>query len=166
MIFQGANPIFNVGSLSNLSIYVAVINAASFIGIAACFMVIGFHMRNTLDKDLKELGTLKAVGYRGGQIVMSYALQFLFLGLIGGMIGVGISQCIMPIVIKSIATDIGFVWNAVFLGVEVGKNLLIILLVTVAVTVFLARGIFRLRPVEAIQEREKVIPGRKSRMDI
>ncbi|WP_160561797.1 ABC transporter permease [Parablautia muri] len=151
---------------NNLSIYVAVINAASFIGIAACFMVIGFHMRNTLDKDFKELGTLKAVGYRGGQIVMSYTLQFLFLGLLGGMTGVGISQCIMPIVIKSIATDIGFVWNAVFLGFEAGKNLLIILLVTVAVTVFLSKGIFRLRPVEAIQERDKMIPGRKSRMDI
>lgn len=151
---------------NNLSIYVAVINAASFIGIAACFMVIGFHMRNTLDKDLRELGTLKAVGYRGGQIVMSYALQFLFLGLIGGMAGVGISQCIMPMVIKSIATDIGFVWNAVFLGVEAGKNLLVILLVTVAVTVFLSKGIFKLRPVEAIQERDKMIPGRKSRMDI
>lgn len=151
---------------NNLSIYVAVINAASFIGIAACFMVIGFHMRNTLDKDLKELGTLKAVGYRGGQIVMSYALQFLFLGLTGGMTGVGISQCIMPIVIRSIATDIGFVWKAVFLEVEAGKNLLIILLVTVAVTVFLSKGIFKLRPVEAIQERDKMIPGRKSRMDI
>ncbi|MBD5543496.1 MAG: ABC transporter permease [Lachnospiraceae bacterium] len=151
---------------NNLSIYVAVINAASFIGIAACFMVIGFHMWNTLDKDLKELGTLKAVGYRSGQIVMSYVLQFLFLGLLGGMAGVGISQCIMPMVIKSIANDIGFVWNAVFLGLEAGKNLLVILLVTMAVTVFLSKGIFRLRPVEAIQEREKVIPGRKSRMDI
>lgn len=144
----------------------AVINAASFIGIAACFMVIGFHMRNTLDKDLKELGTLKAVGYRGGQIVMSYALQFLFLGSLGGMTGVGISQCIMPMVIKSIAMDIGFVWSAVFLGFEAGKNLLIILLVTVAVTELLSKGIFRLRPVEAIQERDKMIPGRKSRMDI
>ena len=36
---------------------------------------------------LKELGTLKAVGYGGGQIVMSYVLQFLFLGLAGGMAG-------------------------------------------------------------------------------
>ena len=151
---------------NNLSIYVAVINAASVMGIAACFMVIAFHMRNTLDKDLKELGTLKAAGYRGGHIVLSYALQFLFLGLLGGMAGVGISQCIMPMVIKSIATDIGFVWNAVFLGFEAGKNLMVILLVTVAVTVFLSKGIFRLRPVEAIQEREKVVPGRKSRMDI
>ncbi len=151
---------------NNLSIYVAVINAASVMGIAACFMVIAFHMRNTLDKDLKELGTLKAVGYRGGHIVLSYALQFLFLGLLGGMAGVGISQCIMPMVIKSIATDIGFVWNDVFLGFEAGKNLMVILLVTVAVTVFLTKGIFRLRPVEAIQEREKVVPGRKSRMDI
>ena len=57
---------------NNLNIYVAVMNAASFIGVAACFMVVWFHMRNTLDKDLKELGTLKAVGYGGGQIVMSY----------------------------------------------------------------------------------------------
>lgn len=150
---------------NNLNIYVAVMNAASFIGIAACFMVIWFHMRNTLDKDLKELGTLKAVGYGGGQIVMSYVLQFLFLGLAGGMAGIGLSQCIMPEVIKNIATDIGFVWNTAFLGRAAGRNLLTVLLVIGAVTLFLSRGIFRIRPVEAIQERGKVQPsGRKGGM--
>ena len=150
---------------NNLNIYVAVMNAAFFIGIAACFMVIGFHMRNTLDKDLKELGTLKAVGYGGGQIVMSYVLQFLFLGFAGGIAGIGISQCIMPAVIKNIATDIGFVWNTVFLGRAAGRNLLVILLIIGAVTLFLSRGIFRIRPVEAIQERGKVLrSGRKGGM--
>lgn len=150
---------------NNLNIYVAVMNAASFIGIAACFMVIWFHMRNTLDKDLKELGTLKSVGYGGGQIVMSYVLQFLFLGLAGGMAGIGLSQCIMPEVIKNIATDIGFVWNTAFLGRAAGRNLLAVLLVIGAVTLFLSRGIFRIRPVEAIQERGKVQPsGRKGGM--
>ena len=150
---------------NNLNIYVAVMNAASFIGIAACFMVIWFHMRNTLDKDLKELGTLKAVGYGGGQIVMSYVLQFLFLGLAGGMAGIGLSQCIMPEVIKNIATDIGFVWNTAFLGRAAGRNLLAVLLVIGAVTLFLSRGIFRIRPVEAIQERGKVqFSGRKGGM--
>lgn len=150
---------------NNLNIYVAVMNAASFIGIAACFMVIWFHMRNTLDKDLKELGTLKAVGYGGGQIVMSYVLQFLFLGLAGGMAGIGLSQCIMPEVIKNIATDIGFVWNTAFLGRAAGRNLLAVLLVIGAVTLFLSRGIFRIRPMEAIQERGKVQPsGRKGGM--
>ena len=150
---------------NNLNIYVAVMNAASFIGVAACFMVVWFHMRNTLDKDLKELGTLKAVGYGGGQIVISYVLQFLFLGLAGGMAGIGLSQCIMPEVIKNIATDIGFVWNTAFLGRAAGRNLLAVLLVIGAVTLFLSRGIFRIRPVEAIQERGKVQPsGRKGGM--
>ncbi len=150
---------------NNLNIYVAVMNAASFIGVAACFMVVWFHMRNTLDKDLKELGTLKAVGYGGGQIVMSYVLQFLFLGLAGGMAGIGLSQCIMPEVIKNIATDIGFVWNTAFLGRAAGRNLLAVLLVIGAVTLFLSRGIFRIRPVEAIQERGKVqLSGRKGGM--
>ena len=150
---------------NNLNIYVAVMNAASFIGVAACFMVVWFHMRNTLDKDLKELGTLKAVGYGGGQIVISYVLQFLFLGLAGGMAGIGLSQCIMPAVIKNIATDIGFVWNTAFLGRAAGRNLLAVLLVIGAVTLFLSRGIFRIRPVEAIQERGKVQPsGRKGGM--
>ena len=150
---------------NNLNIYVAVMNAASFIGVAACFMVVWFHMRNTLDKDLKELGTLKAVGYGGGQIVISYVLQFLFLGLAGGMAGIGLSQCIMPAVIKNIATDIGFVWNTAFLGRAAGRNLLAVLLVIGAVTLFLSRGIFRIRPVEAIQERGKVLlSGRKGGM--
>ena len=96
---------------------------------------------------------------------MSYVLQFLILGLAGGMAGIGFSQCIMPAVIKNIATDIGFVWNTAFLGRTAGRNLLAILLVIGAVTLFLSRGIFRIRPVEAIQERGKVLlSGRKGGM--
>ena len=108
---------------------------------------------------------MKAVGYGGGQIVISYVLQFLFLGLAGGMAGIGLSQCIMPEVIKNIATDIGFVWNTAFLGRAAGRNLLAVLLVIGAVTLFLSRGIFGIRPVEAIQERGKVqLSGRKGGM--
>ena len=98
-------------------------------GILTCFIVIGFHMRNTLDKDLKELGILKAIGYSGNEIAMSYVLQFLMLGLLGAVVGVAISQLIMPVIISNIATDIGFEWKNVSIGIA--SNAVIVLIIRV-----------------------------------
>ncbi|MDE7272511.1 MAG: ABC transporter permease [Lachnospiraceae bacterium] len=151
---------------SNINIYVAIIKAASLIGIVACLIVIGFHLRSTLDKDLKEIGTLKAVGYRGSALVSVYVLQFLVLGALGAIGGIGVSQWIMPAVIKNIATDVGFVWKPVFLGETAGKSILTILGVTGIMTIWLARGILSLKPVEAFQERNKVLRYRKGSLTL
>ena len=151
---------------NNINIYVTILNIASLLGVAVCSMVIGFHMRNTLDHDIKELGTLKAIGYGGETIVMSYALQFLLLGFLGSVTGVIISQLIMPALISNVATDIGFIWNNVYSGPASAKNILIILLLISVVTLFLSRGILRLRPVEAFQERTHMSGCKKSRTTI
>lgn len=140
----------------NMNIYVAVIKTASVIGMVACLIVIGFHLRSTMDKDVKEIGTLKAVGYRGCVLVAVYVMQFLVLGVLGAIAGIGISQWMMPVVVRNIATDVGFVWNAVFLGETAGKGILSILGVIGTVTIFLSRRIWILRPVEAFQERNNV----------
>ena len=138
---------------NNIRIYVAVMNAASLIGVLACFVVIGFHMKNTLDKDSKELGALKAIGYTGFWLVRTYVIQFLLLGLLGSVAGIAVSKAVMPVVVGSIATDIGFVWNTVFLGQTLIRDILAILVIIGAITSFLSRGVIRLRPVEAFQER-------------
>lgn len=147
---------------SNISIYVAIINAASLIGIAAGLIVIGFHLRSTLDKDLREIGTLKAVGYKGSTLVAVYVMQFLVLGALGAIAGIGISQCIMPGVVANIAADAGFVWETVFLGRTAGKSILVILCVIGLATMFLSRGILALKPVDAFQERGQFQRGRKN----
>ncbi|MDE7478852.1 MAG: hypothetical protein K2M91_13060, partial [Lachnospiraceae bacterium] len=123
-------------------------------------------MRNTLDRDIKELGTLKAIGYGGKVIVMTYALQFLLLGLFGAIIGVTISQLIMPTLISNIATDIGFVWGNVYLGLTSAKIILVILLMISIVTLFQSREILSFRPVEAFQERVHMPVCRKKRTTI
>lgn len=151
---------------NNVRIYVAVINAASLIGILACFVVIGFHMKNTLDKDAKELGALKAIGYTGFWLVRTYVIQFLLLGLIGSVVGIAVSEAVMPVVVGSIATDIGFVWNTVFLGQTVIKDMLAILVIIGVITLFLSRGIIRLRPVEAFQDRTGISCRKKSSLTI
>lgn len=147
---------------NNIHIYVAVMNAASLIGILACFVVIGFHMKNTLDRDAKELGALKAIGYTGFWLVRTYVIQFLLLGLLGSVVGIAVSEAVMPVVVGSIATDIGFVWSTVFLGQTVTRDILAILVIIGAITLFLSRGIIRLRPVEAFQDRTGISCRKKA----
>ena len=151
---------------NNINIYVVVMNIASLIGIIACFVVIGFHMKNTLDKDSKELGALKAIGYTGSWLVMTYVIQFLLLGLLGSVAGVAVSESVMPMIIGSIATDIGFVWNTAFLGQTVIRDIFVILVMIGVITLYLSRGIIRLRPVEAFQERTGISCCKKSRLTV
>ena len=141
-------------------------NVASLIGIIACFVVIGFHMKNTLDKDSKELGALKAIGYTGSWLVMTYVIQFLLLGLLGSVAGVAVSESVMPMIIGSIATDIGFVWNTAFLGQTVIRDIFVILVMIGVIILYLSRGIIRLRPVEAFQERTGISCCKKSRLTV
>lgn len=151
---------------NNVNIYVVVMNVASLIGMIASFVVIGFHMKNTLDRDSKELGALKAIGYTGFSLVMTYVMQFLLLGLLGSVAGITISEFIMPVMIGSIATDIGFVWHTAFLGRTVAKEILVILGMIGVITLFLSRGVIRLRPVEAFQERTGISRCKKSRLTV
>ncbi len=151
---------------NNVNIYVVVMNIASLIGIIACFVVIGFHMKNTLDKDSKELGALKAIGYTGSWLVMTYVIQFLLLGLLGSVAGVAVSESVMPMIIGSIATDIGFVWNTAFLEQTVIRDIFVILVMIGVITLYLSRGIIRLRPVEAFQERTGISCCKKSRLTV
>jgi len=151
---------------NHIHIYVVIMKVASLIGIIACFVVIGFHMKNTLDKDSKELGALKAIGYTGFWLVMTYVIQFLLLGLLGCAAGVAFSESVMPVVVGSIAMDIGFVWNTAFLGQTLIRDLLAILVMIGIVTLFLSKGIIRLRPVEAFQERTGISCCKKSRLTV
>ena len=151
---------------NNINIYVVVMNVASMIGIIACFVVIGFHMKNTLDKDSKELGALKAIGYTGSWLVITYVIQFLLLGLLGSVVGVAVSKAVMPMIVGSIATDIGFVWNTTFLGQTVIRDILVILVMIGVITLCLSKGIIRLRPVEAFQERTSISCCKKSRLTV
>ena len=151
---------------NNINIYVVVMNVASMIGIIACFVVIGFHMKNTLDKDSKELGALKAIGYTGSWLVITYVIQFLLLGLLGSVVGVAVSKAVMPMIVGSIATDIGFVWNTAILGQTVIRDILVILVMIGVITLYLSKGIIRLRPVEAFQERTGLSCCKKSRLTV
>ncbi len=151
---------------NNIRIYVVVMNAASLIGILVCFVVIGFHMKNTLDKDQKELGALKAIGYTGFWVVMTYVLQFLLMGLFGSVAGIAVSESLMPVIVGNIATDIGFVWNRTFAGQTVIRDILMIPVLIGAVTLFFSKGILKLRPVEAFQERAGISCCKKSRLTV
>lgn len=151
---------------NNISIYVIIIKIASILGILICFLVIGFHMRSVLDKDLKELGTLRAIGYSGSEIASSYVIQFLVLGVLGAIVGAMLSQGIMPTIISSIATDIGFQWEnppIAFLSI---RNIFVILVLIGIVTLFSSRGVIKLRPVEAFQERGELSGSKKSKITI
>ena len=155
-----------IGRSNNINIYAVIINVAALISGFACFTVIGFHMQDVLDRDMTELGVLRAVGYSNGEIVVSYILQFILLGILGNIAGAVSARLFLPFIMGVIANDIGFEWENAPIGFSIISNGIFTLLMIGAVSLFFARRIISFSPIEAFQERGKISVCRKSRISI
>jgi len=152
--------------IANMSIYMAIMSAASIIVLISCFSIIGFQLQNELKKNRKEIGTLKAIGYRGITIVFSYVMQYVLLGVVGAVLGIVISQSTFNAVVAKIANDIGFIWKSNFMPDLIIYTIISISLIIGVMTVVFSRKIFFLKPVEAFGNAEFTVKGKQNAMSI
>lgn len=66
-------------------------------GITAALIVM-FLMFYTVRERLKEIGTMKALGFTSGKIVSQFVLEGTLIGALGGVIGIGISWVATPVI--------------------------------------------------------------------
>lgn len=66
-------------------------------GITAALIVM-FLMFYTVRERLKEIGTMKALGFTRGKIVSQFVLEGTLIGVLGGVIGIGISWVATPFI--------------------------------------------------------------------
>lgn len=91
-----------------------IIVAFSFIILIVCLIVIKFRISNSIDEDMKNMGVLKAVGYVSHQIILAVILQFTAVTVIGTILGIGLSYCLLPIASHAYASQSGLIWEQGF----------------------------------------------------
>lgn len=74
-------------------------------------IVVNFRIKSCIDEDMKNIGALKAVGYTSGQLMLSFLVQFLTLGFVGGIIGIACAYPAMPILSNMFAAQSGLIWK-------------------------------------------------------
>ena len=130
----------------------AIISAmAAFVALIS-LVVITSNISNYIQKNMKNLGALKAIGYRSRQVIMVFLLQFLSITLIAVTIGTGLSYCLFPALNTMMADQTGIPYDVHFLPVP---SLLSVLSLCgmVALAVYMASHRIRnIEPVTALRQ--------------
>jgi putative ABC transport system permease protein len=75
----------NLSSIENLGLEITII--AAIVGVLLIFGL----MFITVRERVKEIGTLKAIGFSNGEVMKQFMYEGIFVGLIGGVVGLGLA---------------------------------------------------------------------------
>lgn len=139
--------------------YVSIANIlASFMSAFAalvliiCVIIIVFTINNNINRDVTNIGALKAVGYTVAQIRLSLMAEYIVVGAFGSVIGIGLSYVVYPILEQSVIREItGLIWKNRFFP-EFSVGILVGVLALISLTVFFSTArIKNLHPANALR---------------
>ncbi|MDO4323194.1 MAG: ABC transporter permease [Lachnospiraceae bacterium] len=143
-----------------------IVSAMAFFVILIALVVISSSVINYIQENMKNLGVLKAVGYRSRQIISALLVQFLGITLLTAAAGAGLSYCLFPAVNRMMIAQTGIPYQVRFLPVP----FLLTMAVTsgaVALVVWRsARRIRRIEPITALRQGVQTHSFRRNRVPL
>ncbi|MCL2018479.1 MAG: FtsX-like permease family protein [Oscillospiraceae bacterium] len=140
-----------VGRTMTVIIATIIIVAFSIILLIVSLIVIRFRIVNSIEEGMTNIGALKAIGYKSVQIVSSIVLQFGLTALIGGVLGIALSQAAIPLVTQLLKPMYAFVWSPKLdIFIALGA-VIFVLAAVVLVTLITAQRIGKLHPLIALR---------------
>jgi putative ABC transport system permease protein len=115
-------------------------------------IVVRFRINSHVEESVRNMGILKAIGYKNKQIIYSVMLQFKIITLVGGILGIMTTSVVMPLVVKELGDSLGLVWQSSVDYFLATKLLLMLIGVNLLITYLSARRINRLYPLSALRD--------------
>ena len=84
-----------------------ILSVMAFLVTLIALVVIASNVINYIQENMKNLGVLKAVGYKSSQLIFALWLQFLSVTLVTAAIGIGLSYCLFPAVNEMMISQTG-----------------------------------------------------------
>lgn len=129
----------------------SMVIAMSFLVTMIALVVIASNVVNYIQENMKNLGVLKAVGYKSGQIIVALLYQFAGITLISAVVGAGFSYSLYPSINTMMVAQTGIPYEIRFLPLPFMLSILIIV-GAVSIAVWLsARKIKTLEPIVALR---------------
>ncbi len=156
--YPSVHPTSNSYELVSSSRYVSQMICAGIVSVMAflvtliSLVVIVSNVINYIQENMRQLGVLKAIGYKSRQIIFALMLQFLGITVIAVVVGVGLSYCLFPAINEMMISQTGIPYTIRFLPLPFAVTILF-LGGAVAFSVWLSsRRIKKIEPVIALRQ--------------
>lgn len=140
-----------VGVSVFLIIIMSVFIAFSAIIILIALAVMRFAIVTQIEGNIKNIGSMEALGYTGKELVKSTVLQYTLLAILGTILGVTIGTFSSRLMTNLISSSIGMSWNPSINPIAIVINLAIILTLVIVITLLAASKLKRITPIMALR---------------
>lgn len=135
-----------------ITILAAFMASFSVIIIIICFIMIIFTINNNIDRDIKNIGALRAVGFTNSQVRRAMIMEYSLVALVGSGIGIGLAYGLYPLLEDAVIREIsGMVWEEKFYPMISIPILLGILLGMIMITVLSTIKLKNVHPATALR---------------
>ena len=129
-----------------------IVSAMAFFVTMIALVVISSNTAHFIRENMKNLGTLKAIGYTGKQLIASLMFQFLFLSSIAQAVGIAVSYALFPKINEMMISQTGIPYQIRFLPLPFFATIAVVS-GTIALTVWISSSKIRiLEPVTALRQ--------------
>ncbi len=134
-----------------INIIMAVLLSFSIIILAIAAIVIKFSTTTHIENNIKNIGTLAAMGYTTRQILGSILLEYLLLTAVGFTAGLAAALLISPVITNVVSASIGLRWATGLYPQAVLISLAVIMLAVLGISYVSAAKIKRITPLTALR---------------
>lgn len=141
----------SMASTMMIGIFAMMLVAFAWIIVIVVLIVIRFRVVNSIEDQMVNIGALGALGYTSRQITTSMVLQFMLIGLVGALLGIGLAYTVSPWLGGMMSSMAGLQWDSFFHPVIDMVSMLTVLSLVLIVTLLASRRIKKLPPVIALR---------------
>ncbi len=140
-----------VGVSIFLIIIMSVLITFSFIIILIALTMMRFAIVTHIEGNIKNIGSMEALGYTGKELILSTILQFVVITLFSIGLGFVIATAGMGLMTNLLSSSIGLAWNAVINVKAMLINLVIIMTLVMLITYLAAAKLKKVTPITAMR---------------
>ena len=145
----------------------ASVGGMIFIAFACIIVVVSilisqFRINNDIEEEMQNMGVMKALGYKGSQIIFSTIFAYVVIALFASIIGIGLSYVGLPVLQQGFDAQTGFKWNQNFDFISALITIVIITCLIILASYLTARKIRKLQAIMALRGGVKTHNFRKN----
>jgi putative ABC transport system permease protein len=134
-----------------INIIMAVLVSFSIIILAIAAIVIKFSTTTHIENNIKNIGTLEAMGYTTRQIISSILMEYLLMTAVGFGVGLAAALLISPVITNVVSSSIGLRWTTGLYPQAVLASLGVIMMAVLGISYFSAAKIKKITPLTALR---------------